>query len=236
MALLPLHNKLHADLTFTPSEDFSFAAESTASPVLYHEMNRASAVYPLVFMKGKDVPQAVLGLYGHNAFVQKNGTWNAPYIPLFYTNYPFRLARTAMKDGVLREVVGIETDAPHFASPDGTPLYTKDGKQSEMLKKISDAFGAQSKILSTTRALTQQILDAGVIEDKILTLEVDGKKISVQGFCFANQEKVNDLPKETQLSWSVNGVYGLLKAHWKSLKNFDVLMKDVMAQSSTIHK
>ena len=82
-----LNRKTHARLTWKALEDYSFAAGMTVVPLLVFEVPGAARCFPIIFANPRNaMPYALLGLGGRNIFVDAQGRWTAPCLPLMLSN------------------------------------------------------------------------------------------------------------------------------------------------------
>ncbi|MBO4301012.1 MAG: SapC family protein [Desulfovibrio sp.] len=239
--IVPLSKKKHASLTYAPLANYAFTADRNSIPLLPFEVSAASRFFPVIFPDSRNaVPHALLGLGDVNIFVDDEGNWKAPYLPLMVSNYPFSLIQAHFKDDSDSDsdarkselAIGIEENAPHFHQPDGLPLFGKDGESTETLKRIENALLAQYKRQEAmTQALAELTLH-GTLKERVVTVLFDGLEKNVGGLRCADQEKVMSLPEATLGHWVKNGLMEMLYAHWQSLRNLRLLLEDASCPSA----
>lgn len=158
-----LNRKTHARLTWKALEDYSFAAGMTVVPLLVFEVPGAARCFPIIFANPRNaMPYALLGLGGRNIFVDAQGRWTAPCLPLMLSNYPFSLAEIHQQDGEdaieKRELaVAIVEDAPHFHQPDGVRLYDGKGKPTQLLRHVTTVMGNQYRHYADSRKSLEEL-------------------------------------------------------------------------------
>lgn len=233
LKIVPLSKEKHASLTFTPLADYSFTAERNSVPLLPIELDQASRCFPIFFPDLKrPVPYALLGLGKKNVFLNPDGSWGAPYLPLVFANYPFSLIMATFKDESDTDerkpevALAIDEDAPHFREKGGKPLFDENKEPTELLKSIKGAIIAQYSSYQTMRkALAKLTLHDPFSTDPI-SVRYKGKSTSIGGIRTVSRKKISSLPDSTLGQWVKSGLMEFLYAHWHSLLNFSALLDD----------
>lgn len=248
-SIVPLSKSQHAALTFSPLEDYSFCAAMTAMPLLPFEVAQAAHYYAIAFpAAGSAIPYALLGLGDTNIFVNAEGRWTAPYVPIYAANYPFSMISTQSANQpespqgadpqspqspeapegqaeIPEVVLAFEQDAPHFSQPDGQPLYEKNGEASPLLKRITRTLGNQYQAHKNMEKALAQLNLAHVLHERSVTLNYKGTTRTVGGLRIANREMVMALPEPTLGGWAKNGLLEMLFAHWGSMRHLQELLE-----------
>lgn len=228
MSIVVLDRKKHAGLTYKPLGDYSFAAHMIIMPLLTMEVKEAARCFPIIFPQPNSaIPHALLGLGSTNIFVDDQGRWTAPYLPLYASNYPFSLiqAHFTEEPGKKEIALAIEEDAPHFHQPDGDPLYTSSGESTELLQRILTAVGNQySRHKASEQALAHLVLTQALGES-VVAVRHQGVERTVGGLRVAKREKIMALPEATLGKWVKNGLMDILFAHWESLQHLQKLLE-----------
>lgn len=226
-SIVPLDKRKHAKLTFSPSEDFGFTAEMNAVPLVGLEVADASGCLPVVFLPGKLLPHALLGLGQSNVFLDEKRRWTADYTPLYIANYPFSLAHVNNREKAddPEAVLAIDEEAPHFKGEKGAPLYTPDGGLSDFSRRALESLVRQRRHYEMTVSAVRELEEHGILMEEGIHLQSDGQKKSIQGLRVANREKVMALPDDILARWSRNGLLELLFAHWTSLKHLHKVLE-----------
>lgn len=234
---VPLDKNRHARLSFTASEDFSFTARMNAVPLFGLEAVEAAQCFPVAFLPGSLIPQAILGLGDKNEFLDDKGRWTAPYVPLYVANAPFSLASVTRADQDEKRspvFLAIDEDAPHFKGKKGTRLFKQDGEPSEFVRRASEALGRQRRQYELTLEAMLEVEQSGVLEEKGVTVRRNDTTNVVEGLRIVNREKVMALPDETLARWTRGGIMELLFAHWRSLRHLQGLLEKT-ARDVPIH-
>ena len=223
--LVPLDKEKHKSLKVSMLEDLNFAKDLTFIPVLANEVALVAQTFPVVFTADEEPTLVALtSLGGGNLAINEEGKFITRYIPAFLRKYPFALAPKG--DGTDEMVVLIDEGASNVSKTKGRQLFTKDGKESQLLQN-SIAFlqeYEQQNIL--TRRIAKMIADSGILEDReISSGEGEQKQVFVRGFRVVSREKLNALDDATLARWVREGIIDLIDDHLKSLANIEVLYK-----------
>ena len=227
-----LNIKTHARLTWKALEDYSFAAGMTVVPLLVFEVPGAARCFPIIFANPRNaMPYALLGLGGRNIFVDAQGRWTAPCLPLMLSNYPFSLAEIHQQDGEdaieKRELaVAIVEDAPHFHQPDGVRLYDGKGKPTQLLRHVTTVMGNQYRHYADSRKSLEELNLTGALRERVAGVRTGGGERAVGGLRVADREAVMSLPDVTLGKWARDGVLEMLFAHWESMRHLGKLLDD----------
>ena len=220
----PLQKIKHKELKISPANNYDFARNLTSVPLSYSEIIMASKYYPIVFSIGESpVPMALLALKeAENTFVNKDGKWTVPYIPVHIRRYPFILGRTDDKDNY---VVCIDIDAPHFSKDQGKLIYTEKGDLSDEISRTMEILKQYQKEMKDTLRIFKPLLDNELLTDKKVSAGAkDKKKDLIRGFRAVDTDKLEQLDNDILGSWVKQGVMGLVYAHLHSMDNFRKLV------------
>src|SRR4051794_6178847 len=94
MAIIPLNREHHSGLRWRAPQNFGFAAQRMAIPLVGAELSAAALALPIAFVPQQDrfVPAAVVALErDQNLFVAEDGRWLARYVPTELRAYPFTM-------------------------------------------------------------------------------------------------------------------------------------------------
>ena len=143
-----LNREVHKNFKIAPSNDFKFAAKTNSIVLTRIEFIEAAKEYPIVFAKVSDeviVPVALLSLRNdENLYVNKEGKWDARYIPAFVRRYPFVLAEN---DGQ-QFTVCIDEASPGLNEKDGQALFDEKGGNTPFLQ---NALGFHEQLPDTVQ-------------------------------------------------------------------------------------
>lgn len=135
-----LNNIDHAQLKLKAVNGYSFAKDSHLVSLVLHEFPKASANYPIVFVKkqntDKFMPMALLGLEPeNNLFVNDQFNWlPGVYIPAAFRRYPFALGQT--NDNSMALCFDVKSD---FLTVDaGVALFNSEGQPTDELVKVKN--------------------------------------------------------------------------------------------------
>ena len=223
--LVVLDKEKHKALKVSPLENLKFAKDLSFVPVLANEIAMVGEMFPVVFT-ADETPSlvALTSLGGENLAINAEGKYISRYVPAFLRKHPFSLAST--KERPDEKVILIDEEANNVSKTRGKQLFTKDGEQSEILKNAINFLKDYEKQHLDTLAITKIIKDAGVLEDREISVgEGDKKKVLVKGFQVVNREKLNELDDETLALWVRKGIITFLDTHINSLSKIETLFK-----------
>ncbi len=223
--LVPLLKDLHKDLKLKKNQNFSFAANVNAVPIVMSELSMAVKNFPVVFAGDTSgVMLAVLGIKnGQNLFVDDEGKWREnTYIPTYIRRYPFYIARPDEKSD---PIICID-DTSSFFSPDGENSLFDDGKPTDKLNRIIDFSRNYQHQLELTSEYGNVAEKMGMLEEQRVTFKADGDVIAnVDGFKTIDRSKFDDLDAETLKEWLGKNWVDASILHFASGSNFDILWK-----------
>lgn len=219
----PLEKSKHQELRLSKAKGFGFAKNISAVQLAFSELRYASRFYPIIFpADGGCIPQALLSLEaGKNLYVDDNGKWKVPYIPAYFRQYPFRLAKVEKQED--KYVLCLDPDAEHFSSAQGEPLFTADGEPNEFVEKIIDSLKLYQQELVTTEKLFKELDEKGLIVEKKINFKINQEQKSIGGFKGIDMEKLISLDDKSIARIVKNGAMGLSYEHLQSLSNIAFL-------------
>jgi hypothetical protein len=135
----------------------------------------------IVEMSGQLLPVAVLSLEaGVNAFVAPDGRWLAPYVPVLFQTYPFRLLR---QDGTDQYSLWVDVDAEHLGdSAASTELYyDQEGKLAPGLKATFDLLVTFEQNRISTGVALAALAEEGVLCPWEIKVNAGDKETIVRG-------------------------------------------------------
>jgi hypothetical protein len=130
-AYVPLTLAAHGGKRLRKSTGYAFASSQIMVPLVAPEVPRAAGTMPVAFARAGTgfLPIGVLGVEpGRNLFVNLAGQWLAEYVPAALRSRPFGMGRN---EGNL--VLCVDESSTELTDGEGEPLFTEDGKPSEML-------------------------------------------------------------------------------------------------------
>ena len=221
----PISVSAHADLSVKTGEDFSFATDANAVPLLAAEFPAASVEYPIVFAGSNEalMPVALLGARGRrNLFLDGAGKWNARYVPAFVRRYPFVFAQSP--DGerlalcIDEQYTGCNRDGR------GERLFDADGERTAYLEQVIGFLRAYQQQHTRTRAFCDKLrsLDLIVPAEAILRGDTDDRP-ALSGLRVIDRQKLKALDAKTVFALLQRDELELLFQHLHSLANLRAL-------------
>lgn len=227
--IVPLSKEQHKKLYIEPVEGFAFAAETNSLYIAAAEFPRASREYPIVFAsdnQGGLFPVALLGLKkNQNLFVDKNGKWNADYIPAYARRYPFILATPDSKKNQF--TVCIDESYPGFnTAKEGQPLFNAKGEDGPVLKQAVDFLKDYQAHVRLTEAFCKGLLELEILEPVQANVALkSGQKLSIAGFQCVSRKKLKELAPKKLTDLLKSDQLELIYCHLQSLNNVNNLTR-----------
>ncbi|MBN2808017.1 MAG: SapC family protein [Deltaproteobacteria bacterium] len=221
----PIDKIKHNGLRFAPGSDLTFARKLSFVPLGAREIFLASRYYPIVFpLDGVAVPQALLSLRKeHNSYINAEGKWIVPYVPMHVRRYPFLLASPTPagqeKGEVGKLVLCIDRDAENFKTEEGEPLFDEKGEPGKTTATAIEMLRQFQGDLKACEKLFQQLDEQGCLITKQAKIENEG--VSLGSFRVVDFARVQELDDAVLAGWVRNGLLGLAYALNFSLANFD---------------
>ena len=218
-------NHLNLKLDQKPG-DFSFAGKTNSVLLAVSEMAEAAKDYPIVFV-GKEggtfTLAALVGLRdSENLFVGEDGSWQAGnYIPAFARRYPFVLAEGEGSADKL--TVCIDEAYAGFNTERGNALFDNAGKETPMLQAALDFLQLFHGEMNQTRLFAQQLAALGLLEQKIIEVNREGKQEVLEGLFIVDQQKLKALDDAASLELLRSGAMFFIHAHLLSLGHVERL-------------
>ncbi len=223
--LVVLDKEKHKSLKVSALQNLNFAKDLKFIPILANEIGLVSEMFPVVFT-ADETPSlvALTSLGDKNLAINAEGKYISRYVPAFLRKYPFSLASTEKNPD--EKVILIDEEAENVSKTKGKQLFTKDGKESEVLKNAINFLKDYEKQQAETIAVAKAIKEAGILEDREISIgEGDEKRVLVKGFQVVSREKLNNLDDKVLASWVRNGIITFLDSHIKSLSKIETLFK-----------
>ncbi len=207
------------------------SAESISSqhiiPVTVTEFEKASGELPIVFVKNSETGQfesvVVLGFEKGENLCVKNGKWIADFKPQIIQRAPFGLSEDSSDSHQL--LVVIDESSQLVNSQKGELLFDKNGAETEYLierkRKLQD-FHEGSMY---GQLFIQRMAELKLLELSNITLEINGKKVLLEGIYVVNQDKLKSLTNDKFLELRKHDILSAIYAHLFSLRKFNYLVK-----------
>lgn len=233
--IVAIDKDAHRELRVGEIRKYDFTRETNSVPLAAVEFFEAAREYPIVFTRAnatEHVPIALLGLRGkENLFVDRNGRWDARYIPAFVRRYPFVPA-----EGGEQLLVCVDEGHPAVGAANGQLLFASDGSPTPFLDKaIAFMRDFQAEAVRTgdfVKRLTELDLFTGVAARAELR---GGGTLQLEGLFVISETKYRALDKEVIEELFRKGWLALIDAHLLSLGNLGRLI-DRLASSNQEHK
>ncbi len=221
-----LSKETHADLALLATNDYSFAANANAIPLMAVEMPQAMRSYPIVFAGSGKMPLALTGLKrGENVFVTEDGNW-APghYIPAYVRRYPFVLAGD---DGDERLTLCIDRDAASVTTTEtegANPLFSG-GEPTELTRNAIKFCEEYQTMFNTTKTMVALIDKHGLLTEQTSKITLpDGESHNISGFMGIDEGKLNALDDAAFLELRKSGALGAIYCQLGSSNSWQALL------------
>ncbi|MFY9326441.1 MAG: SapC family protein [Georgfuchsia sp.] len=222
----------HRQLRVGEIRKYNFTRQTNSVPLTAVEFFEAAREYPIVFAQtnaAEHVPIALLGLRDkENLFVDRNGRWDARYIPAFVRRYPFVPA-----EGGKQLLVCIDEGHPAVGASDGQLLFASNGSPTPFLDKaITFLRDYQAEAMRTkdfVKRLTELDLFTGVAARAELR---GGNAFQLGGLSVISETKYRAIDKETVEELFRKGWLALIDAHLLSLGNLGRLIDRIASSKA----
>lgn len=169
--LEPLSASSHAGLRWGAPTSFGFATGVTRLPMCAGEALQVATALPFVFERQTDGRFQLVVLCAvfsdRNALIGTDGRWMAGYQPAVLRGYPFGW----LQDDAGRLAAALDVASPNVSRGHGEPLWQEPGRLSHHTAEMIAFLGTVVQDFETTRVLTSQIVDHGLLRNDLL---IDG--------------------------------------------------------------
>lgn len=202
-----------------------FAAHTHWVALTAGEFVAAAPEYPVIFGRngaGECHAMAVTGVAkGHNLFVDAQGVWQADYVPLSVTLYPF----VGVKNPGPRLALGIDALAA-AEEASGDALFQADGAPAPLMARAMTALAEYQRQVDLTEAFVRRLFEADLLVRKNLDLRLpDGRSATLRQAWVVDEARLRAMPSERAAAWLKGGDLGLVFAHLLSLQSGLRLLK-----------
>ena len=225
--VVPISLERHKKWSMIQGEDFGFAAESNASPLMCAEFQSAATEMPIVFGKsdnGTYAPVVVLGIeQGKCLLVDGDGKWRGNYIPAFVRRYPFVFA-TGENGTTFTLCIDEAYSGCDPKGKKGAKLYQDDDEPSEFMSSVLE-FTKNFELESRRTQEFCRLLDENDLFDPMqagITMP-DGEQRAVTGFHVVSKERLKEIKPEVLEDFFKRDVLELVYYHHVSLRNMEKL-------------
>jgi hypothetical protein len=223
--IIALDKDKHRELRVGEIRKYDFTRQTNSVPLAVVEFFEAAREYPIAFAQtetGEKVPVAVLGLRdSENLFVDRNGKWDARYIPAFVRRYPF----VPTESGGDQLLVCIDEGHPAVGAADGQRLFASDGSPTPFLDKaIAFLRDFQSESLRTND-FVKRLAELDLFTEVAARAELrNGGAFQLGGLFVISEAKYRALDREVVDELFRKGWLALIDAHLLSLGNLGRLI------------
>jgi hypothetical protein len=227
----PVTRKAHGKLSLKKGKAFEFARETNAVPVVLSEFPRASGEFAIVFTAASEgiIPAVVLGVRDkENAYVGKEGSWDAGYVPAFIRRYPFVFATDAKAETF---TLMIDQNYSGFNKEGkGERLFDADGEQTAFLNNTLNFLREYQTQFARTRDFGARLDELGLLEpvEARVPLPKDPDR-RLTGFKIVNRDKLKALSGDVLAQMIKTDELELIFLHLFSLRNLNRLHEKMAA-------
>ena len=233
--VVALNSDVHRNLKFAVDEaNFKFALDTTAVLLAGVEFAEAGREYPIVFIRGQDQqlrPVALLGIRnGENLFVDKQGKWDARYIPAFVRRYPFVMAEGGAKGQL---VVCIDESCPALNADHGDILINAEGKLEPRMNEVMQFLQNFQQEFARTELITKKLDELGLFIQQGARFDSStGETFQLKDFFLIDEKKLGQIEDAMLPELFRSGALGLVYLHLASMGNMRRLVDRLSARST----
>lgn len=220
--VVPLHQDIHRQLKLTTKPSYHEFADRHLLPLSVHEFCRASAEYPIVFVKDSESGQfkavVLLSLKpGINLYAVDQAS--APvYWPQALCNYPLVL----IADPKLNDQyhVGIHTTSSQLNEQSGEALFTVSGEETPFLQHRKQALIQSFEQQQVTDAVIQLLLKLQLLQPYRFSIELQGESLQLDGIYSVSEQQLQQLSSVQFDELRQRGLLAAVYAQINSLHQF----------------
>jgi len=231
---VPVNQEKHRDWSVKAGADYSFASGVNSVPVLAVEIQNAAAEYPVVFAGGEEamMPAVVMGVRDkENLYLQKDGAWQAKYIPAFIRRYPFVFSSS--DEGSSFTLCIDEEFSGCNQEGKGERLFDADGEQTQYLSGVLEFLKEYQIQYQRTRAFCDKLRELELLEPMEAKFTTPGGEAgALGGFMAINREKLKALSGDRLAELAKNDALELIYIHLQSMRNFSVMLEKASVAES----
>ena len=194
-AIEKLNNVQHADLRVITAFSPAYGDNVMFVPAYPNEFRGLQSCYPLLFFKDPQTggfhPIALLGFEeGENLFLNVDGSWDAPYIPLMIQRGPLMIGFEENEGSEQpTPVVAVDMAHPKVGTEEGERLFLEHGGYSEYLDRLTAIMEAIREGHGLAMTLAETLLSLNLITSCDLQITLDsGAQHQLTGFYMLNDE------------------------------------------------
>ncbi|MEW6998016.1 SapC family protein [Colwelliaceae bacterium BS250] len=227
----PLNKSVHANTKIKVQKNFPHTASQHLAPVVVHEFSRASAEFPVVFVKNSESgtfqPVALFGVKPSENLYTQTETWEGTYAPASITQFPLALVPEAENSDKFMVVIATETSVVN--EDEGNALFDDTGAETEYLSRRKEGMGKYIEHVHITQAFTKELVDKDLLIQQNLEIDANGEKININGIYLVSEEKLNGLSDDDYLNLRKRGYIAPIYAHLNSMNQVRRLVQKKVA-------
>jgi len=234
--MVPVTHERHHGKKVRGTAGFEYASQFHIAYVTMHEFARAAAIYPIVFLEDKPSGAfrsvVLMGLEnGENLFIGSKGAWSASYIPAMIRRYPFALSKGEQEG---RFVVCVDEASSLLSDTEGSPLFEKDGKPSQVIENVKRYLSELQQMDHMTLEFSQFLRDHNLLSALDMRVNTSDQVKNITGCFVISEERMNELPDEVFRTLREKRYLPAMYAHLISLPQIErlVQMKKERAQAA----
>ncbi|GAA0813893.1 hypothetical protein GCM10009111_09910 [Colwellia asteriadis] len=219
--MIPLNNKLHANVKIKKNNNVSRFKEQQLIPVTVQDFIPLSTEFPIVFVKNEETGQfisvAMMGIRsGVNLYCQDE-KWSCAVAPLGFHNAPFSLIQTNENSDEV--VVCIDEKSVFVNTETGDALFDEQGEQTEFLKQRTQALLSVAEFTEQTQAIIDIFAKKRLLASKQLNVKLTSEQepFLLNGIYLIDEKALNALSTEEFEDLRTKGLLPLIYAHLASL-------------------
>ena len=232
--IVALQYDMHAHIRLGDIEDYSSYEKEHVIPVVVHEFVEASTDYPVVFVKnaqtGQFQPVILTALKPSGNLFVRQGKWPEGYIPRLIRNQPFGFLPNSHDETQL--MMAIDLDRIQGGDSEGERLFDDNGQETDYLKARKQQLIEHFEQNQITEGFVQLILKMDLLVARSLTVDIPEDRITLRGFYFIDENKLNELSDEVFLDLRKRGFLQVIYAHLISLHQINRLANLAMARKN----
>jgi hypothetical protein len=227
----PVTRRAHSKLSLKKGKTYEFARHTNAVPVVLSEFPAASSEFTIVFTDASEgvIPAVILGVRDNeNAYVTKDGSWDAGYVPAFLRRYPFVFSTDEKAETF---TLMIDESYPGFNKEGkGERLFDAEGEHTAFLTNTLNFLREYQAHFARTRAFGNKLVALGLLEpvEARVPLPKDPNR-RLTGFKIVNRDKFKALSGDVLSQMIKTDELELIFLHLFSLRNLNRLHERMTA-------
>ncbi|MEO1492843.1 MAG: SapC family protein [Pseudomonadota bacterium] len=225
--VVPISLERHESWAVRQGEDFTFAAETNAVPLMCAEFNAVATELPIVFAKNETgtTPVVVLGISPNKSLmIDTDGAWKGRYVPAFLRRYPFVFAQSDETTYTLcidEAHTGCDSDGKA-----GERLYSEKGEPTEFLTNALEFTKNVATEAQRTAAFCKMLDDNDLLQAQNAAITMaDGEKQALTGFHIVSREKLKAIGDDVLKEMFDRDALELIYYHLLSVRNMETLRR-----------